>query len=493
MSSRAFSRKTIKSLFTIQQKIWYSSALPKCKGKQESGSLLISCKRKEYDHYSGTYYDKLEEIPLASKGWTNNKARHDHFTVYPLPDNIEERHSFTEYGINRQIIDELKNYGIKNATEFQHRAIPTIQQGHHTLLAAETGCGKTISYLVPIIQKLVQTEQPKALNTPKVVVLVPNRELAYQIGDMAAKLGQPLGLSIKTIVGGRIKRNMENPTFEEVDIIVATTGALSKLSTVGIYKLGEVQSLVLDEADTLMDDSFQEKLEILIKRMSQAQLVLVSATLPKKVSDILVPYADNMQQVLSPRLHKPLLNITQKFFRITKSLKPTSLLKTVKTNKHPMLVFVNRNETCKWLAMYLRENGVPCANLSGDMNFAIRIEQWNQFVKGETNILAATDIGSRGLNTIQVRHVLNYDFPLYAADYIHRIGRVGRLGSHEDCLVTNFITNNEMEIKLLQQIELSIRKNQPLTNVDGNITKLLQQKIMRQTDDRARKQLLKGT
>ncbi|KAJ3631819.1 hypothetical protein MTP99_012925 [Tenebrio molitor] len=131
--------------------------------------------------------------------------------------------------------------------------------------------------------------------------------------------------------------------------------------------------------------------------------------------------------------------------------------------------------------MFLRENGVPCSNINGDMKYAIRVEQWNSFIKGETQILSATDVGSRGLDTTQVTHVLNYDFPLYAADYLHRIGRIGRLGSTRSCKATNFISGPE-EVRLVQQIELAVRKDQPLTNVDGNITNIVQKKIQKGCD-----------
>lgn len=143
-----------------------------------------------------------------------------------------------------------------------------------------------------------------------------------------------------------------------------------------------------------------------------------------------------------------------------------------------MLVFTNRNQTSNWLAMFLRENGVSCSNINGDMNYVIRTEQWNDFIRGHTKVLSATDVGSRGLDTTQVRHVLNYDFPLYAADYLHRIGRVGRLGSHQDCRVTNFVSGPE-EVGLVQQIEFAVKKNQALLNVDGNITSIVQKKILK--------------
>lgn len=188
--------------------------------------------------------------------------------------------------------------------------------------------------------------------------------------------------------------------------------------------------------------------------MSQSQIIFVSATVPKSFPTSLAPLQNNLKEILSPEIHKPLLNIKQKFMRLTRSRKPSHLLKIVKNSKDPMIIFTSKNETCNWLALFLRENGTKCSNINGDMNYALRIEQWNQFVRGETNILSATDVASRGLNTVQVGHLVNYDFPLYAADYIHRIGRIGRLGSPMSCKATNFITS-EQEVKLVQQIEVS--------------------------------------
>ncbi|XP_018560863.1 probable ATP-dependent RNA helicase DDX28 isoform X2 [Anoplophora glabripennis] len=458
----------------------FYSTVPKIKNKNDQ--LLISCKRKQLDHYSSTYYSKLEEVPLASKGWNHSKAKNDFFTVHPFVDKIpEETYSFQECGLNKDIISVLNKQDIKKATEFQYRAITTIESGRHVLLAAETGCGKTISYLLPIIKKLIGNEASN-LNTPKAVVIVPNRELAYQVGEVAQILAASAGLSVKIVVGGRTKKIMMNPEFEKIDLLVATPGALGKLSSVGIYKLNECT--VLDEADTLIDDSFIERMNSLLKRVSQSQIILVSATLPRQLPDVLIPIESTLKHVVSPKIHKPLLNITQKFLRLTRSSKPPHLLQIAKSNNSPMLIFTNKNETCNWVALFLRENGVTCANINGDMNYHIRVEQWNQFVRGDAQILSATDIGSRGLNTVQVRHVLNYDFPLYAADYIHRIGRVGRLGSPASCKATNFISGAE-EIKLVQQIELAIRRNQPLANVDGNITSIVQKNIARKLRETA--------
>nr|XP_023026047.1 probable ATP-dependent RNA helicase DDX28 isoform X1 [Leptinotarsa decemlineata] len=462
--------------YTLDSVSPFSTTIPKVKNKK--GELVISCKRNELNHYSSVHYGNLDEVPLASKGWNHSKAKGDFFTVLPSQNQPEENmYSFNDMGIHKNIIDVMKKEGIDKATEFQYRAVEGVRSGDHVMLAAETGCGKTLSYLLPIIHDLLENKAT-APNTPKAVIIVPNRELAYQVGEVARNLSDSVGLISKIVIGGRTKSLMMNPVFEDIDILVATPGSLGKLSTVGIYKLNEAKYTVLDEADTLMDDSFVERISSLIRRLSQSQMILVTATLPRTFPEILVSYENSLRHVVSSKIHKPLLNITQKFLRLTLSSRAANLLQMAKKNKDPMIVFSNRNQTCNWAALFLNENGVSCANINGDMHQALRIEQWNKFVSGQAQILSATDVGSRGLNTIQVKHVINYDFPLYAADYLHRIGRVGRLGSHSSCKVTNFIVGQE-EIKLVQQIELAIRRNQPLENVDGNITKIVQRKIAR--------------
>ncbi|KAK9875771.1 hypothetical protein WA026_009564, partial [Henosepilachna vigintioctopunctata] len=449
---------------------------------KQLGPCVISCKNKKFNFHLGTRYANLDTIPLVSKGWGHSKSSGDYFTINPVPDTEDYKKpciSFSELYIKPELQKTLLKEGIKAATKFQSEAIPEIFKENHVLLGAETGCGKTLCYLLPLLQSISDLPDDNVtLNSPRVLVLVPNRELAYQVGEMAHILSEPLNLKAKVIVGGTTKKKMMNPEFEKIDILVATPGAIGKLTTVGIYKLNNVVSTVLDEADTLTDDSFEERITGILRKVPQSRIILVAATIPKHLPDILKPIEPNLTQIISPQVHKPLLNITQKFMRVSRTGRVGHLLQMIKTTKEQMLVFTNRNETCNWLALFARENGVSCSNINGDMNYAIRIEQWNDFVKGNTKILSATDVGSRGLDTTQVRQVLNYEFPLYAADYLHRIGRVGRIGSPANCSVTNFITGGQ-EINLLNQIELCIRRGQALNNVDGNITNLIQRKIER--------------
>ncbi|KAF5308308.1 hypothetical protein FQR65_LT06301 [Abscondita terminalis] len=427
--------------------------------KEESGNLIISCKRSDYNHYSNQKYNHLDEIVLASKGWTHYKSKGDYFIVNPnpTPPNIEKV-SLNEVDINHNITNCLFDQNIHELTAFQNEAINKILQGKNCVIAAETGCGKTLAYLLPMVHKLMENKT-KALNTPKALILVPNRELAHQIGSVAQVLTEKVGLKSKVITGGRTKKIMLNPDFSDIDILIGTPGAIGKLTAVGVYRLNNVEMAVLDEADTLVDDSFEERLTRIIKRLSQSQMILVSATLPTNLPAILEPYNDRLVKVTSPLLHKPLNHITQRFLRLSRSIKPQQLLQIVKKRSDSLLVFTNRNETCYWLAHFLKENGLKCSRVNGSMNYADRIEEWN-----------------KGLDTINVQHLVNYDFPLYMADYLHRVGRTGRFGTFG--VVTNFVAGEE-EVKLVQRIERAIRKNEPVPNVEGNITKIVQKKILR--------------
>lgn len=429
----------------------FSTAVPKV---NEPKRLIISCKRKHYNFYSNTHYEKFDETILASKGWNHSKSKRDFFTVHP---NLEECYEhvtpFAELdGIHPVLVEALHKQGIKDATDFQRQAISTVAQGEHTLLAAETGCGKTVAFLVPIIQALID-RKTDLLNNPSALIVVPNRELVFQIQEIAQALAQPFNLKVHGLVGGNTKKIMMNPKFDEVDILVATPGVIGKLSSVGVYKLNKVLYTVLDEADTLIDDSFVERLEGIVRKLPQSQLVLVAATLPKYLPDCLKPIEERLKQVVSPKIHKPLMNLTQKFVRLTRSDRPGELLFIARAAKTPLLVFTNNSKTCDWLAMFLRENKLTCANINGEMNRVLRNEQWNDFVTGKANVLSATDIVSRGMDLRQINHVVNYDFPKYMADYLHRIGRTGRFGSPLSCKVTNFVAGPH-EVKLVQQIEV---------------------------------------
>ncbi|VVC37077.1 Helicase, C-terminal,DEAD/DEAH box helicase domain,P-loop containing nucleoside triphosphate [Cinara cedri] len=458
--------------------------------------VVIKCKQKKLNHERNKKYDQFKEIPLASKGWKNKKAKGDYFTIHIynddyLPQSRKPQHMFENTGLSKSILNILKNRKITVPSQIQALGIPAILEGKNTLLAAETGCGKTLAYLTPIIQQILAHKEKVKLNnqfnSPLALVIVPGRELADQIGEVVQWFTEDLPLNVKVITGGHTKRLMTNPVFEENDIVVATIGAMSKLTNTGIYSMRYVRHVVLDEADTLMDDSFNELMTHFLKRFhfkscsvrqssNLTQLLLVSATMPTSLSEILADIIDidSIHRITTDKLHTILPHVQQKFIKTNLGEKPSNLLllaKKLSKSKTPTIIFCNKSSTCDWATMFLNENGIEAENLHGDMPYEIRVGKFKKYQNGIVDIMVSTDVGSRGLNTIRTKHIINYDFPYYIADYIHRCGRTGRLNAGTDGKVSNYICTDN-EVNLVQKIELAARTMKSLPNVNGNITKI---------------------
>lgn len=381
---------------------------------------LISCRRKEYNFYGKHSRNNLEEIKYASKGWHHNKSKGDYFILHMTEDfNIFENISFAKLGLNHKIIEALEKHNLTQPTTIQSRSVPTILNGRNTIIAAETGCGKTLAYLLPTAQMIMQQKSTETkFNSPLCLILSPSRELAQQIYEVATNLLSDLDIKTSLIIGGSIKRKMLNPNVNEIDILVATPGAFSKLTTVGIYKTDRVEHVVIDEADTLLDESFSEKLSYILKRFpfsfskteKGVQLTLVSATMPTLipdvVSDIILP--ESLTKITTDNLHKALQHVPQRFLRIGFSMKPSQLLALVKNDyskNYPVMIFSNNSGTCDWISMFLNENGVRCVNLNAGMNLHIRKDRFKEFQSGEYNVISTTDVGSRGLDTTRVGYI----------------------------------------------------------------------------------------
>ncbi|CAH2108629.1 unnamed protein product [Euphydryas editha] len=463
---------------------------------------IISCKRPEFNHYEGQSYSKFEGVKLASNGWFHSKSKNDYFIVYGNANKqteTEEREvykkSFDEIGLCEELKDVVSHLGYTLPTAIQTKSFSPIIQGYNTAMTAETGCGKTLAYLLPILQHILQWKShvPEEFNSPMAVVITPSRELATQIGEVAQKLTENLNINVSTLIGGKTKQKMLDPPVEYCDLLVTTLGAFSKLVTTGIFKINNVHHVVLDEADTLLDDSFIDKLSYLMKKFKiqfkvevktppmGCQVTLVSATLPYELPEAVNSFMDpqSLRTVTTSNIHKILPHVPHKFIRLGKAQKPVELLKLVQADvnlKRPVMIFSNKTSTCDFVAMFLNENNIECININGQMAVPLKEGKFELYKSGSVNVLSCTDIASRGLDTLRTRHIINYDFPLFTSDYIHRCGRTGRLGSANDCSITNFIAWPR-EIQLVQKIETSIRKNNELPNVNANIKRQIEARI----------------
>ncbi|KAI5642747.1 DEAD/DEAH box helicase domain-containing protein [Phthorimaea operculella] len=460
---------------------------------------IIQCKRPEFNHYEGQSYSKFEGIKLASAGWLHPKSKNDYFIIYGNANKKEEKQvykkSFEEIGLCPELIEVMAHQGYSLPTAIQAKAIPSILNGNNTVVTAETGCGKTLAYLLPIFQHILEWKPSveEEFNSPLAVVITPSRELAAQIGEVAQNLGHNLNLNVTTLVGGKTKQKMLDPPIEYCDLLVTTLGAYSKLVTTGIYKIHNVHHVVLDEADSLLDDTFIDKLSALLRKFNiqykvqievppkGCQLTFVSATMPQELPDTVSSFVapESLKTVTTTNLHKVMPHVPQKFIRLGKAQKPLELLKLVQSDvnlKRPVMIFSNQTATCDFVSMFLNENNIECINVNGQMPVQLKMGKFDLYRTGKVNVISCTDIASRGLDTTRTQHIINYDFPLYTADYIHRCGRTGRIGSPQDCSVTNFVAWPR-EIQLVQRIETAVRKHEPLPSVNANIKRIIESRI----------------
>jgi ATP-dependent RNA helicase DDX28 len=205
--------------------------------------------------------------------------------------------------------------------------------------------------------------------------------------------------------------------------------------------------------------------------------------MPTNINELLQEIIDtrSLQEIVSPNLHRLMRNVPQKFLRMNKSDRPAHLLELAKTEtrkNRPLIIFGNKSQTSDYVSLFLNDNGIECINLNGDMQMHFRVGRFEKFQEGNVNVLSTTDVASRGLDTTRAKHIINFDFPLHVADYIHRCGRAGRVGSSKDCYVTNFVSS-QREIDLVQKIEHAARTNGLLQDVNANITNIIRKHIMK--------------
>ncbi|CAB1339186.1 unnamed protein product [Coregonus sp. 'balchen'] len=472
----------------------------------KAGKLLIKSKNPELNQSAGYTLGKFEQPHLSSKGWKHNKSFGDYFTVNntqstpPFVTEIQDEEgdkakekskpiTFHNLHLCPDLVETLGKDNITHPTTVQLQTIPKLLKGYNILCAAETGSGKTLSYLLPIIHKLQAekaTDSESIETTPRTrsVILVPSRELADQVSAVARSLCGPFGLMVKTVGGGRGVGNIKLAfTKGPPDVLVATPGALVKALRRRYLDLGELSFMVVDEADTMFDPSFSGMLESILVQIRvasdpsetrgpgptrKAQLVVVGATFPGGVTDL-----GSMVTIKSKNLHFLMPHVKQTFLKVRgadKLLELHQALKTAEQDKAGVLVFCNRAPTVNWLGYSLEDMGLRHVRLQGEMPASLRAGIFHSFQKGQVDVLICTDIASRGLDTQKVRLVVNYDFPESHTDYIHRAGRVGRAGSVEDGEVLSFVTH-PWDVELVQKIETAARRRTSLPGMESAIRK----------------------
>lgn len=467
----------------------------------QSGKLLLRSRRKELSQGAGFAVGRWERPRLVSDGWKHRTSRGDYFQLErtkkepPQERDEADSSSFPELGVDPRVASALQDtLAISKPTAVQKRAIPVLLDGHNALCAAETGSGKTLAYLLPLIQRLVQGQslfsRHASVASPRGLVVLPSRELAGQVRSVASYLCVRLGLQVREIGGGRGMGSVHRKLrYGPTDLLVATPGALCKALRRRILSLEKLCFLVLDEVDTLLDPSFVDLVEDLLQQTllptsseeasdnwdPKTQLVAMGASLPKGVGDLFSKVTDlsSFRILTSYYLHRLQPHVEQKFMRLKGSEKASELLQLLKDRgptSGAVLIFCGSASTVNWLGYILDDHNVKHLRLQGQMPATMRAGIFTRFQKGQFDILVCTDIASRGLDTTQVELVVNYDFPQSLHDYLHRVGRVGRVGSRFPGTVVSFVTH-KWDVDLVKKIETAARKQAPLPGMESPVKK----------------------
>ena len=373
--------------------------------------------------------------------------------------------SFATLGLSEEILRAVSERGYTEPTPIQAQAIPVVLSGRDLMGGAQTGTGKTAGFTLPILQLLSASPRPATAKAPRVLVLIPTRELAAQVEESVRDYGKYLKLSSMTMIGGVNINPQIQRLKTRVDILVATPGRLLDHVQQRTVDLSHVEILVLDEADRMLDMGFIRDIKkILALLPKQRQNLLFSATFSDEIKALADGLLNNPALVEVARRNATAELITQKIYPVDRERKRALLTQLIKEhNWFQVLVFTRTKHGANNLAEHLNKDGITAMAIHGNKSQAARTRALAEFKTGKLQVLCATDIAARGIDISELPHVVNYELPNVAEDYVHRIGRTGRAGSEGEASSLVCID----EHKLLKDIERLIKREIPVVQIPG--------------------------
>ena len=338
--------------------------------------------------------------------------------------------TFAELGLSKKVLAAVEASGYTEPTPIQEGAIPHVLEGRDVLGIAQTGTGKTASFVLPM---LTQLEKGRArARMPRTLILEPTRELAAQVHENFERYGAKHKLNVALLIGGVSFKDQVRILDKGADVLIATPGRLLDLFERGNILLTGVQLLVIDEADRMLDMGFIPDIERIVKMLPfTRQTLFFSATMPPPIEKLASQFLSNPVPVEVARAASTSDTITQKLVAAPSGErdKVQALADLIDTQEiGNAIIFCNRKRDVASVDKVLRKKGYDAGALHGDMDQSSRTRTLNSFRDGELKLLVASDVAARGLDIPDVSHVFNYDVPIHAEDYVHRIGRTGRAG-----------------------------------------------------------------
>jgi superfamily II DNA/RNA helicase len=372
---------------------------------------------------------------------------------------------FDELGLSDPLLKAIGDAGYESPTPIQAEAIPHLLMGRDIVGIAQTGTGKTASFTLPMIE-ILSTGRARA-RMPRSLILEPTRELAAQVAENFATYGKNHKLNMALLIGGVSFSDQEDKLDRGVDVLIATPGRLIDHFERGKVLLADIKVLVVDEADRMLDMGFIPDVEKIIKLLPPIrQTAMFSATMPSEIKRLTDSYMMNPRNVQVDATASAAQTVTQGLLRVSGGFaeKRAALRKLIRANDvKNAIVFCNRKRDVATLEKSLTSHGFNAAALHGDMHQSERMKTLARFRDGEITLLIASDVAARGLDIPNMSHVFNFDVPMHADDYIHRIGRTGRAGKEGHA----FTLTTRSDEKFLDGVERLLGRPIPPIDPEG--------------------------
>src|ERR1700761_1354885 len=337
--------------------------------------------------------------------------------------------SFAELGLSPELLKAVEEAGYNTPTPIQQQAIPVVLMGRDVLGVAQTGTGKTAGFTLPMIDILAGSRAKARM--PRSLILAPTRELASQVAENFEKYGKYHRLTMAKLIGGESMADQEKLLDRGVDVLIATPGRMMDLFDRGRILLNDVRILGIDEADRMLDMGFIPDIERIVSLLPKIrQTLFFSATMPPEIRRLADAFLTNPKEITVARPATTAITVTQSVTVVWPEEKRRLLRKFIETEDvKNAIIFCNRKRDVDILHKSLARHGFDALPIHGDLVQSLRTATLDKFRNNEVRILVASDVAARGLDVQGLSHVFNFDVPIHAEDYVHRIGRTGRAGN----------------------------------------------------------------
>ncbi len=400
----------------------------------------------------------------------------------------ENKPSFENFNLNKQLLNALADAGFETPTEIQQKAIPIITGGQQVIGIAQTGTGKTAAYMLPLLMK-VRYAQGKE---PRAVILAPTKELVVQLAEHARNFAKYTDLRIVAIYGGVGVKTHADSIANGADIIVATPGRFMEIYLKGDLPVKQIKTLVLDEADRMMDMGFMPQLRKIFEVIpSKRQNLLFSATFPERVERLSQEFLEFPVRIEVTPPATAAVRVAQELYELPNIKTKINFLEYLLQDKelfNRVIIFTRTKDTANNIIKFFERKEIgPARVIHSNKGQNTRINAMYEFKEGNLRILVSTDVSSRGIDVTEVSHVINFDVPVLYEDYVHRIGRTGRAFS--DGKAITFV--NPAELYHIHKIEKLMREKIPVKKVPEAVpveeTSPVEKKEMAMEIDRQKK------